>query len=361
MRIISLLSSATEMLCGLGLADVLLAVSHECDWPPEIVARPKATSSVIDSRQSSEAIDRQVKELLSRGLPLYRVDQELLASLRPELIVTQAQCDVCAVRYQDVVDSVATTPELAGAKVVALNPSSIDDVLSDIASLGHITGRASQAQTWLAELRGRIDRVRKSIDTLSSAERPRTAIIEWTEPLMLAANWTPELLAWAGGDCPLVIQGQHSVYHNWTALAAFDPEVVIVAPCGFGLDRAIEEAHKLALTQPVWNSLAAVRAGRVFAMDGNAYLNRSGPRLVDTLEILARIVQRDRFEPFAPGDPRRTAFCRVVKTAGVSGEMTGTHDGYRGELESRAAELDADPSAAIDEEELWRRVDRRNG
>lgn len=314
MRIVSLLSSATEMLCGLGLADQLLAVSHECDWPPEVIGKPKATASAIDSSQSSDAIDRQVKQRLAEGLPLYTVNTQLLAELKPDLIVTQAQCDVCAVRYQDVVDAVNTTPVLAGTKVVALNPHTIDDVLFDIASLGQIAGLASQATAWLAQLRERIAAVRRVTDAIPSDQRTRVAIIEWTEPLMLAANWTPQLLQWAGGDCPLTIQGQHSTYADWREVARLNPEVIIVAPCGFGLDRAIVETRQLAETRPEWPLLEAVRQGRVFAMDGNAYLNRSGPRLVDTLEILARLVHPARFAPFNDDDPRSSAFQQVGVT-----------------------------------------------
>lgn len=311
MRIVSLLSSATEMLCGLGLADQLLAVSHECDWPPEVSGKPQATASAIDSSQSSEAIDRQVKQRLAEGLPLYTVSTELLAELKPDLIVTQAQCDVCAVRYQDVVDAVNTTPELASTKVVSLNPHTIDDVLFDISSLGQITGRASQATAWLAQLRERIATVRRVTDAIPPDQCTRVAIIEWTEPLMLAANWTPQLVQWAGGDCPLTVQGRHSTYCDWQVVANFNPQVVIVAPCGFGLDRAIVETRQLAETRPEWPLLEAVRQGRVFAMDGNAYLNRSGPRLVDTLEILARLVHPAFFSPFAPSDPRSLAVRQV--------------------------------------------------
>ncbi len=311
MRIVSLLSSATEVLCGLGLADQLLAVSHECDWPPEVLGKPKATASAIDSAQSSDAIDRQVKQRLAEGLPLYRVDAELLAKLKPDLIVTQAQCDVCAVRFQDVVDAVESTPELASTKVVALNPHTIDDVLADIASLGQITQRSSQAAVWLEQLRERIAGVRRVTDAIPRDQRTRVAIIEWTEPLMLAANWTPQLLQWAGGDCPLTVQGQHSSYTHWRDVTSFNPQVVIVAPCGFGLDRAIVETRQLAETRPEWPLLEAVRLGRVFAMDGNAYLNRSGPRLVDTLEILARLVHPAFFAPFALTDPRCLAFRHI--------------------------------------------------
>jgi iron complex transport system substrate-binding protein len=311
MRIVSLLSSATEMLCGLGLVDQLLAVGHECDWPSEVLAKPKATASAIDSSQPSESIDRQVKERLFQGLPLYSVDAELLARLGPDLIVTQAQCDVCAVRYQDVVDAVNAIPELASTKVIALNPHTIDDVLADIAALGQVTDRISQASTWLGELRQRIAAIRHVTHPLAPDHRTRVAIIEWTQPLMLAANWTPQLLQWAGGDCPLTVQGQHSTYADWRQVAQFDPQVIIVAPCGFGLDRAIDETKKLAEARSEWATLRAVQTGRVFAMDGNAYLNRSGPRLVDTLEILARLVQPERFKSFSVVDPRRLVFRQV--------------------------------------------------
>jgi iron complex transport system substrate-binding protein len=292
-RIVSLLSSATEMLFTLGLGDCVLAVSHECDWPPEVAVKPRATFSHVDSSQSSAAIDEQVKRTLAAGEPLYGIDGELLAQLRPDLIVTQAQCDVCAIRYDDVVDLVATMPSISSARIVALNPVSLDDVLGDIQRVAEAAGVRDRGLEVVAILGARIDRVRRATEPLSAAQRPRTVVVEWTEPLMLAGNWMPELVELAGGTCPLAVAGRHSECIEWEHVVAFDPEAIVVAPCGFGLERSEREA-KLLKSRPHWNEIAAVGAGRVFVVDGNAYFNRSGPRLVESLEILAHLLQPAR-------------------------------------------------------------------
>lgn len=289
MRIVSLISSATEILHALGLGDEVLAVSHECDFPRSALDKPRATFSKVDSRLASGEIDTQVKTLLADGEPLYGLDVQLLIQLRPDLIVTQAQCDVCAVRHQDVVETVRSTPALRDTKIVALNPQSIGDVLSDIHILGRATGRALHSEAVVAALAARIAAVRRRTERLKAAQRPRTACLEWIEPPMLAGNWTPELLDWAGGQCALTQPGRHSSYCTWEDIARFDPEVVVVLPCGFNLARSQEEAQSLTRL-PAWSRLAAVRNNRVFVIDGNAYFNRSGPRLVDSLELLAHLL-----------------------------------------------------------------------
>lgn len=288
-RIVSLLSSATEMLYALGLGEQVVAVSHECDWPPDAAGKPRATFSRVDSTAASGAIDEQVRQMLAQGQPLYGVDAALLARLRPELIVTQAQCDVCAVRYADVVDLVARTPELAPTRVVALNPMSLDDVLGDIGRIAEAAGVTERGAVYVASLRCRIEAVADQTQRLTVAQRPRTALIEWTEPLMLSGNWMPELLELAGGVCPLTAARRHSEYVDWQRLAEFDPQAIVVAPCGFDLARSIEEARTLP-ARPEWSRMAAVRSGRVYVVDGNAYFNRSGPRLVDSLEMLAHLL-----------------------------------------------------------------------
>ena len=291
MRIVSLLSSATEMLYALGLGEHVVAISHECDWPPEVANKPRATTSAIDSKRPSGEIDDQVRRCLAAGEPLYAVDGDLIASLRPDLLVTQAQCDVCAVRLDDVRAMIAARPELAATRLVSLQPNRLEDIFADILRLGEATGRNVEAKELVAALRTRVERVQQRVKAGQAASltcQRRVAIIEWTEPLMLAANWTPELVEIAGGDCPLTTAGEHSGYHAWSDVAAFDPEVIVVAPCGFGLERALEEAKPLERL-PGWFETSAARAGRIFAMDGNAYLNRSGPRIVDTIEILAEL------------------------------------------------------------------------
>lgn len=288
-RIVSLLSSSTEILYGLGLGEKVLAVSHECDFPPDVTGKPRATFSRIDSTATSAAIDVQVRELMAAGKPLYEVDAELLLRLRPDLIVTQAQCDVCAVRFADVVDLVEREPTLHGTPVFSLNPQRLSDVLDDVARLGEATQRRDEAERYLAELRARIDAVRARTGTLPPERRRRTACIEWIEPPMMAGNWTPDLVELAGGTQPFCVAGRHSIYTPWDDVVRFDPEVIVVMPCGFDLERTLVEAARIR-EFPHWQELRAVRDGRVYAVDGNALFNRSGPRLVESLELLAKLV-----------------------------------------------------------------------
>jgi iron complex transport system substrate-binding protein len=300
-RIASLLSSATEILYGLGVGDRVVAVSHECDYPSDATNKPRATFSRIDSQQASETIDSQVKQQLAVGEPLYEVDWSLLETLRPDLIVTQAQCDVCAVRYRDVIDTVQSNSCFQNTNVVALNPNSLDDVLADIEKVGTHAGEPDTAAQFVHELRLRIDRVNTTTSSLTTDERPRVVCIEWVEPMMLAGNWMPELIEMAGGRCELAVGGTHSSYAKWPDVVAYDPQVIVVAPCGFDLPRSLHEAHSL--TEILnWKEMSAVRAGQVYVVDGNAYFNRSGPRLVDSLEILARLFHPSRCDLPLPAE-----------------------------------------------------------
>ena len=289
MRIVSLISSATEMLFGLGLEESIVGVSHECDYPPAANRLPRATFTNITADAPSGMIDQQVKELVAAGKPLYEIDLDLLVDLQPDLIITQAQCDVCAIRYDDVVAAVASEPKLSQARLVALNPQSLTDVLQDIRRLGTATDRAAAATAYVSALEARIELVRSRTGTLAESQRPLTACIEWIEPMMIAGNWTPELIELAGGRQTWAVAGRHSTYTAWEDVRLADPEVIIVMPCGFDLSRTLREAASLS-ELPGWSEISAVRAGQVFAVDGNALFNRSGPRLVDSLELLAQLV-----------------------------------------------------------------------
>lgn len=288
-RIVSLLSSATEILYGLGLGPQVVAVSHECDHPADVIQKPRATFSHIDSSASSGAIDVQVRELTAAGKSLYEVDGPLLLKLQPDLIVTQAQCDVCAVRFEDVLDLVEREPSLRGTPVFSLNPQYLEDVLKDVLRLGEVTGRDETAKLYVKMMRQRIAEVRLRTGSLPAERRRRTACIEWIDPPMLAGNWTPELVELAGGMQMFAKAGQHSTYTPWDDVVRFDPEVIVVMPCGFDLERTIVEAQRLR-EFPHWQELQAVRDGRVYAVDGNALFNRSGPRLIESLELLAKLV-----------------------------------------------------------------------
>jgi iron complex transport system substrate-binding protein len=293
-RIVSLISSGTEILFGIGAGPRILAVSHECDYPAAALALPKATCSLIDSSKPSGEIDQQVATLAGEGGALYKLDAELIRRLRPDLIVTQAQCDVCAVRYADVIDLVNGDPALRGTQVIALNPTSLDDVFDDIRRIGAAASCEQAASAFAQSLLGRVEDVRCRTAGLESTA-PRVACIEWVEPLMLAGNWTPELIRIAGGNTDQARAGKHSVYSEWEDLVRFDPEVLIVSPCGFARNRSVEESQSLR-RRPGWSDLSAVRMGRVWVVDGNAYLNRSGPRLVDSLEILAHLIRPEVFD-----------------------------------------------------------------
>ncbi len=277
------------MLFVLGLGEQVVAVSHECDWPPECTQLPRVTRSNVNSAAENGAIDHQVRDLMAAGKPLYEIDVVRLAELRPDLIVTQAQCDVCAVRHADMLAAIQNQPQLHGATILSLNPQSLGDVLNDILRIGRAAGIMDRAQQIVANLRLRIEQVQAKTSQIPRANWPRVAIIEWTEPLMLSGNWVPELLEIAGGRCELTKAGQHSQCHSWAELVEFDPQAIIVCPCGFNLDRARIEVQMLSL-RTGWKNLSAVKTGRVFPIDGNAYFNRPGPRLVESLEILSQLL-----------------------------------------------------------------------
>ena len=291
-RIVSLLSSATEILFALGLDKQVVAVSHECNFPAAAIGKPRATFTRLDTLRTSSAIDDEVKQLAAAGAPLYGVDRELLKHLRPQLIITQAQCDVCAVSYEEVASIVADEPILSEARVMTLNPKRLTDVFTDIQRIGAATDRSAAAAIVLDALRKRVDNAGAARAVGIEAAPLRVACIEWIEPLMVAANWVPELVALAGGVHGLTETGDHTAYTSWSELANYDPDILIVAPCGFDLQRTVSEAKCLQRIGE-WRELRAVRSGRVFAIDGDAYLNRSGPRLVDSVELLAGLLRGD--------------------------------------------------------------------
>ncbi len=310
LRIVSLLAAATEILYLLGLGDHVVGISHECNSPPEVAAKPRVTRTRIDATASSSAIDEQVRELSSRGEPLYELDVEALIRLQPNLLVTQAACDVCAVRLADVQDAVAEHPQLSSTRVVALNPKSLTDVLDDVVVIGSAAGIDAEARAHRRSLQLRVDAVRRQTTPLASAQRPPIAIIEWIEPLMLAANWIPELVELAGGRHDLTQQGQPSRRSDFARLADYDPEIVVVAPCGFDLERTLSESAVLAGHEAWWH-LSAVRRDRVYAVDGDGYISRAGPRLVDSLEILAHLIHPELIaSPTQMEQPER-AWCAL--------------------------------------------------
>lgn len=300
LRIASLLASGTEIIDRLGLGERLVAISHECDYPPRLMNRPRVTHAMIDTEASSEAIDRQVVQLASAGESLYRIDAETLASLRPNVIVTQSQCDVCAVSLTDVTAVVRKTPELANAQIVPLNPTNLDGVLDDIRAIGAATNATLDADRLMEAMRNRMARVRHGTANLPLIERPRVVCVEWLKPLIVAANWMPEMIEFAGGCSVLSQAGERSRTTDWDELHACKPDVVVIMPCGFDLERILSEWLHVS-QEPDWMTLAE-SVQRIYAVDGNAYFNRSGPRLVDSLEILASLIHPDLFPPRPDGE-----------------------------------------------------------
>jgi iron complex transport system substrate-binding protein len=290
MRIVSLLPSATEILFGIGAGEEVVGVTHECDYPAEALGLPKLTSASAPGGTTSAEIDRHVRAAVHAGSSLYYLDSALLARLEPDLIVTQELCAVCAVSYE-IVDSAAKFldschPERSRrTRVISLEPASLQDAFANIATLGEITGHATAACNLVARLESRVAALHAR--TADRAQRPRTLVLEWTDPPMSAGHWIPELVDLAGGVPLLANPGANSQRLEWAAIAQAHPEAIIVAPCGFDLAKTRRAIAELGAVQ-TWRSLPAQRAGRVLALDGNAYLSRPGPRLVDAAEIVER-------------------------------------------------------------------------
>jgi iron complex transport system substrate-binding protein len=289
-RIVTLLPSATEIVCALGLGDRLAGVSHECDFPPAARGLPVLTAPKIDPHAPSEEIDRQVRALVADGLSVYRIDEERLRALAPDLIVTQDACEVCAVSFAEVQ---AAARRLLGvdAAIVSLSPLSLDDVLEDIRRVGRAAGAAEAADSLSANLRARLDRLRAETAPLS---HPRTVVLEWLAPPMAAGHWTPELIRIGGGDPILSHDARPTDPIAWERIVEAAPEAILIIPCGFALAQTRGEMAALA-ARPGFRDLPAVRAGRVTLIDGNAYFNRPGPRLVESAELAALALHPDRF------------------------------------------------------------------
>lgn len=298
MRIASLLPSATEILFAIGAGEDVVGVTHECDYPPEATRLPKLTAAAGPELRDPAAIDRHVRAAVHAGSSLYHLDSALLERLEPDLIVTQELCAVCAVSY-DIVERAAKRlrschPEpfdraqgrlRRRAHVVSLEPCSLDDVFATIAFLGEATDRAESARAVVEKLRARVDALKGQTQRL--VHRPRTLVLEWTDPPMSAGHWIPGIVEIAGGAPILANPGANSQRLDWRTIAEAEPAAIVVSPCGFDLEATRATIDRLG-ENPAWQGLEAKRRGRTLAMDGNAYLSRPGPRLVDAAEILAR-------------------------------------------------------------------------
>jgi iron complex transport system substrate-binding protein len=290
-RIVSLIASATEIVCALGFENDLVGRSHECDFPDSVARLPVCTEPKFNVEGSSYAIDQRVKAVLQEGLSVYRVHADVLKRLNPDVIVTQSHCEVCAVSQRDVEQAVAdwlgTRP-----RVVSLAPNALADVWDSMRQVADALGAPDQGTALVRSLQQRMSAIADRARALRM--RPGVAYVEWIDPLMAGGNWMPELIELAGGVNLFGQAGKHSPWMTWEELHGRDPDVIIVAPCGFDLARTREEMPALT-RRPEWPAQRAVRAGRVYLADGNQYFNRPGPRLVESLEILAEVLHPEVF------------------------------------------------------------------
>jgi iron complex transport system substrate-binding protein len=289
-RIISLLPSATEIVAALGFGDHLVGRSHECDFPPGVEKLPACSSTKIPVQGTSYEIDERVKEIVAEGLSVYRVSVERLRELRPDLILTQTQCAVCAVTPRDLEQALCSWVGMQ-PEIVSLEPNNLDDVWNDFRRVGDALGARQRAEELIDSLTKRLAVIRAEARGLS---RPTVAAIEWLEPLMAGGNWMPELIEMAGGSSLFAKPGEHSPWLDWTSLIEADPEVILLLPCGFKIAQTIRDLNLLT-ENPGWAKLRAVKQGRVYLVDGHHFFNRPGPRLVESAEIVAEILHPDRF------------------------------------------------------------------
>ena len=290
LRIVSLLPSATEIIDCLGLTPALVGRSHECDYPASVKDLPVCTEARLDSNKKSGEIDADVQSLVQEALSIYKIKTEVLERLKPTHIVTQDQCDVCAVNLPEVERAIAQLTD-SHPQVISLQPKILKDVWHDISRVAKAL--EVEAQPVLDDLQRRIKSINDKVEVLA-IEKPTVVALEWTEPLMVGANWIPELIEIAGGKPLLSKRGEHSPYLFWESLIDIDPEIIVIMPCGFNLERTAQES-KILTKHPAWKVLKAVKNDKVFVTDGNAYFNRPGPRLVDSAEILAEIFHPELF------------------------------------------------------------------
>ena len=290
-KIVSLLPSATEIVCALGLEENLVGRSHECDFPATVKQLPVCSEANFPDNLSSNAIDIRVKEILSDALSVYTVNREKIKELAPDIVITQDQCQVCAVSLTEVEQELEHYLDKP-AQIISLQPNSLTDIFKDIETVAAALNVPAAGEQLLEDLNERVDIIRHKLKF--SENKPTVACIEWLEPLMLSGNWMPELVGIAGGTSILAEPGKHSPYVNWEDIRLQDPEVVIVMPCGFSIERTLKEIDLL-FQLPGFGELKAVKNNRVYITDGNHYFNRPGPRIVDSIEILAEIIHPKQF------------------------------------------------------------------
>ena len=309
-RIVSLVPAATEIVGALGLLDALVGVSHECDFPPAANDRPRVTHCPVHGAGLSSAeVDRWVHDTLLRTGTLYRLDEPTLRALRPDILLTQKLCDVCAVGYGSVARLAATLP--GSPQVVSLEPASLADIFDNVRTVAQVAGVPERGETLVADLQARVEAVRARAAPL---HRPRCFLLEWADPLFCAGHWNPELVDSAGGAEPFGRTGERSTQVTWDAVVAAQPETVVLALCGWGVGRARQDLAVLE-SRPHWHTLPAVQRGEVYVGDGNAYFSRPGPRIVESLEVLAGILHPTAFPEFAPPQWRADQVVRLETSA----------------------------------------------
>jgi iron complex transport system substrate-binding protein len=294
-RIVSLLASGTELVCALGLGDRLVGRSHECDFPEWVARLPVVSRPLFDVTGSSREIDERVRSRLRDNLPLYQVDEQLLLALSPEVLITQTHCEVCAVGPADVPDLAAA--RLVRTPVVDLRGNTLSEIVGGFVEAARLLAAEDAGRSLADRLEAALREVRARV---APRPRPRVACIEWVDPIFAMGNWGPELVEIAGGENVLGKAGQHSTTASFAALQEADPDVLVIAPCGFGLERASVEMKHLAVV-PGFDELRAVKEGRVFVCDGNRYFNRSSPSLFETPAILAEILHPEQAAPSYAG------------------------------------------------------------
>ena len=305
-RVVSLLPSATEIVAELDCTDWLVGRSHECDFPPEVAGLPVCTAPRLDLSGSSAEIDAKVKAAVADAASVYEVRQGPLADCAPDVIITQDQCEVCAVSLADVEAAICAWTGRP-ARIVSLKPMTLADVFADVERVAAALGLADHGRTVADGLRDRV----RALAVPPAGPRPRVACIEWTDPLMAAGNWVPELVDMAGGADVFGQAGDHAPWITWDDLKSADPDIIVFMPCGFGLERSAAEARLLMDRHPEFSNLKAARTGRVFATDANSYFNRPGPRLVESLGILVAILAERPAGPGATGLTRRASSDRL--------------------------------------------------
>lgn len=290
-KIVSLIPGATEIVCALGFEANLVGRSHECDYPESVKQLPVCSEANIPDNLSSNQIDVKVKEIVADALSVYTVNREQIKSLAPDLLITQAQCEVCAVSLTEVEQALTGYLEKE-TRIISLQPNSLTDIFDDIATVANALNADKAGEQLLEDLNERVDIIRHKLKF--SESKPTVACIEWLEPLMVSGNWIPELVSIAGGTPILAEAGKHSPYVQWEDLRLQDPEVIIIMPCGFSIERTLKEADLL-FQLPGFGEMKAVKNNRVYIADGNQYFNRPGPRIVDSIEILAEIIHPKQF------------------------------------------------------------------